>query len=238
MAEVACRKNVAGFCVTHRLGTDAFCYHRCCGYAALALMLGQALTGLFANDKIADTGPLYGLVMNHISSRTGMWLLLLVVAGATLAVIIERAPDARRAFVSSFLFLRPFFFRRLFDGCAMLLQDPANFGGRRTFGEAADQLYELVPLASPDDEAHGIGNDRGVHVLLLGMRVPGRSCAFGGRARLRFATRHLARVSLRARRFHCVVRVGRVLRSADHRPRHLACRVQRSRQRALFTGCG
>jgi cytochrome b len=240
MTEVACRKNVAerrhknpdtrlvwdlpvrlthwllvlsvaGSYVTHRLGTDAFRYHRWCGYAALvlvalrcawgflgprharfrsfvrgprtvlrylvelargrtaafaghnpaggwmvllllALLLGQALTGLFANDKIADTGPLYGLVMSHtsdrltrwhhrlfdalliavalhviavgayllarktnlvmpmltgrkpasavgadeaiVSSRTGMWLFLLVVAGATLALIIEHAPDA------------------------------------------------------------------------------------------------------------------------------------------------
>ena len=121
----------------------------------LALLLGQALTGLFANDTIADTGPLYGYVMGHTSdrltrwhhrlfdalmiavalhviavgayllarktnllmpmltgrkpasdvgadeaigsSRTGMWLLLLVVAGATLAVIIEHAPEASLA---------------------------------------------------------------------------------------------------------------------------------------------
>jgi cytochrome b len=118
----------------------------------LALLLGQAVTGLFANDTIADTGPLYGYVMgptsdqltrwHHrlfdalmiavalhviavgahllarktnlvmpmltgrkpasdvgadeaiVSSRSGRWLLLLAVAGATLAVIIERAPEA------------------------------------------------------------------------------------------------------------------------------------------------
>ncbi len=118
----------------------------------LALLLGQALTGLFANDTIADTGPLYGYVMGHtsdrlthwhhrlfdalmiavalhviavgayllarktnllmpmltgrkpagdvgadeaiVSSRLGLWLLLLAVAGAILACIIEYAPDA------------------------------------------------------------------------------------------------------------------------------------------------
>ena len=120
--------------------------------ALLALLLGQALTGLFANDTIANTGPLYGYVMGHTSnqltrwhrrlfaallialalhviaiavhrlalktslvmpmltgrksasevtadeaipgSRIGRWLLLLALAGGTLAVIVERAPEA------------------------------------------------------------------------------------------------------------------------------------------------
>ncbi len=39
----------------------------------LVLLLGQALTGLFANDTIADTGPLYGLVTNHTSDRLTHW---------------------------------------------------------------------------------------------------------------------------------------------------------------------
>lgn len=39
----------------------------------LALLLAQALTGLFANDEIASTGPLYGYVTNAASNRLTAW---------------------------------------------------------------------------------------------------------------------------------------------------------------------
>jgi cytochrome b len=37
--------------------------------ALLALLLAQALTGLFANDEILNTGPLYGYVSDALSKR-------------------------------------------------------------------------------------------------------------------------------------------------------------------------
>lgn len=39
----------------------------------LALLLAQALTGLFANDEIMNTGPLYGYVSDHTSDRLSGW---------------------------------------------------------------------------------------------------------------------------------------------------------------------
>ncbi len=39
----------------------------------LALLLAQAVTGLFANDDIANTGPLYGYVTNAASNRLTAW---------------------------------------------------------------------------------------------------------------------------------------------------------------------
>ena len=53
--------------------------------AMLALLLLQALTGLFSNDEIFNTGPLYGYISDDLSDRlTGLhkqnfdWLLVLV----------------------------------------------------------------------------------------------------------------------------------------------------------------
>lgn len=39
----------------------------------LALLAAQATTGLFANDEIASTGPLYGYVLNATSNRLTGW---------------------------------------------------------------------------------------------------------------------------------------------------------------------
>lgn len=39
----------------------------------LALLAAQAVTGLFANDEIANTGPLYGYVLNSTSNRLTAW---------------------------------------------------------------------------------------------------------------------------------------------------------------------
>lgn len=39
----------------------------------LALLLAQALTGLFANDEILNTGPLYGYVSNDTSLKLTSW---------------------------------------------------------------------------------------------------------------------------------------------------------------------
>lgn len=39
----------------------------------LALLAAQGLTGLFANDEIASTGPLYGYVLNSTSNRLTVW---------------------------------------------------------------------------------------------------------------------------------------------------------------------
>ena len=41
--------------------------------ALLALLLAQALTGLFANDEILNTGPLYGYVSNSLSLQLTGW---------------------------------------------------------------------------------------------------------------------------------------------------------------------
>jgi len=41
--------------------------------AMLALLLAQALTGLFANDEIANAGPLYGWVDQATSNRLTGW---------------------------------------------------------------------------------------------------------------------------------------------------------------------
>ncbi|HZF17591.1 MAG TPA: cytochrome b/b6 domain-containing protein [Steroidobacteraceae bacterium] len=42
-------------------------------FLMLALLLAQALTGLFANDEIASTGPLYGYVTSAVSNRLTAW---------------------------------------------------------------------------------------------------------------------------------------------------------------------
>ena len=39
----------------------------------LVLLLGQALTGLFANDEVANTGPLYGWISGDLSDRLTLW---------------------------------------------------------------------------------------------------------------------------------------------------------------------
>ncbi len=55
----------------------------------LALLLTQALTGLFANDEILNTGPLYGYVSNDLSLRLTGWHHLvfdLIVAAVALHV--------------------------------------------------------------------------------------------------------------------------------------------------------
>jgi cytochrome b len=39
----------------------------------LALLAAQGVTGLFANDEIADAGPLYGYVLNSTSNRLTAW---------------------------------------------------------------------------------------------------------------------------------------------------------------------
>ena len=39
----------------------------------LLLLLAQALTGLFANDQISSTGPLFGYVSDHTSDRLSAW---------------------------------------------------------------------------------------------------------------------------------------------------------------------
>jgi len=39
----------------------------------LLLLLAQALTGLFANDQICSTGPLFGYVSDHTSDRLSAW---------------------------------------------------------------------------------------------------------------------------------------------------------------------
>lgn len=39
----------------------------------LLLLLAQALTGLYANDQISNTGPLFGYVSGHTSDRLSSW---------------------------------------------------------------------------------------------------------------------------------------------------------------------
>ena len=53
--------------------------------AMLALLLAQAVTGLFANDEIASAGPFYGWVSHELSNRLSRfhrgnetWLLVLI----------------------------------------------------------------------------------------------------------------------------------------------------------------
>jgi cytochrome b len=59
----------------------------------LALLAAQAVTGLFANDEIANTGPLYGYVLNSTSNRLTRWhhrlfdALLIAIALHVIAVI-------------------------------------------------------------------------------------------------------------------------------------------------------
>jgi cytochrome b len=62
----------------------------------LLLLLGQALTGLFANDQIANTGPLFGYVSGHTSDQLSSWhhwifnVLLGAIGLHVLAVLIYR----------------------------------------------------------------------------------------------------------------------------------------------------
>src|SRR5882672_12115712 len=87
-------------------------------------------------------------------------------------------PAGRMSGESLFL-LRTFFVRRLFDRRAVFPEDAADLRGRGPPGEPADEFDELVPSASPDDEAHRIGDDRRGRVLAgvlrggrtLGMRT-------------------------------------------------------------------
>ena len=62
----------------------------------LLLLLGQALTGLFANDQISNTGPLFGYVSGRTSDELSSWhhwifnVLLGAIALHVLAVLAYR----------------------------------------------------------------------------------------------------------------------------------------------------
>jgi len=62
----------------------------------LLLLLGQALTGLFANDQITNTGPLFGYVSDHTSDQLSSWhhrifnVLLAAIGLHVLAVLVYR----------------------------------------------------------------------------------------------------------------------------------------------------
>ena len=62
----------------------------------LLLLLCQALTGLFANDQITNTGPLFGYVSGHTSDKLSSWhhwifnVLLAAIGLHVLAVLIYR----------------------------------------------------------------------------------------------------------------------------------------------------
>jgi cytochrome b len=73
--------------------------------AMLALLLVQAMTGLFANDEIASAGPFYGWVSHELSNRLSRlhranenWLLGLIVlhlAAVAWYVLVRRRPLLR-----------------------------------------------------------------------------------------------------------------------------------------------
>lgn len=73
--------------------------------AMLALLVVQALTGLFANDEIASAGPFYGWVSHQLSNRLSRlhranenWLLGLIVlhlAAVAWYVLVRRRPLLR-----------------------------------------------------------------------------------------------------------------------------------------------
>lgn len=62
----------------------------------LLLLLAQAITGLYANDQITNTGPLFGYVSGHTSDQLSSWhhwifnVLLGAIALHVLAVLVYR----------------------------------------------------------------------------------------------------------------------------------------------------
>lgn len=61
--------------------------------ALLALLLAQALTGLFSNDDVLNTGPLYGYVTDALSRRLTGWHhrifdLIEIAVGAHIAAVL------------------------------------------------------------------------------------------------------------------------------------------------------
>jgi cytochrome b len=76
--------------------------------AMLALLLVQATTGLFANDEIANAGPLFGWVTQEQSNRITGWhernsVLLLVMIGLHLAAIAWYGLVKRQGLVGAML---------------------------------------------------------------------------------------------------------------------------------------
>jgi len=119
--------------------------------AMLALLAAQAVTGLFANDEIFNTGPLYGYVSDGLSDRlTGLhkqgFDLLLVLAGLHLAALAFYA-----------LWKRSHLVRAMITGRkpATQVPDGAGIEGERVglapvlVGVAALALWWVFPTAPP-----------------------------------------------------------------------------------------
>ncbi|MDY7219771.1 cytochrome b/b6 domain-containing protein [Denitrificimonas sp. JX-1] len=66
-------------------------------FVMLAMLTWQAVSGLFTNDDIAFTGPLYRLVSSSLSNdltrlhKLGMWIIIVLIMLHVLAIIIHAA---------------------------------------------------------------------------------------------------------------------------------------------------
>ena len=64
-------------------------------FAMLGMLSWQAVSGLFTNDDIAFTGPLYKLVSSSLSSdltclhKLGMWIIIGLIVAHVLAIVIH-----------------------------------------------------------------------------------------------------------------------------------------------------